>query len=367
MDVNLRGLQKFFQLLRRGERGILGIDIGTSSIKVVQLRKEKERAVLETYGEIALGPYANLSVGQAVKLPEDTIVEALKDVLKEANVKAKTAGVAIPLKSSFVTIIQLPFSVDKDISEIIQTEARRYIPVPISEVVLDWWVIPREIEEKDPSDGKKRKFTQVLLVAIHKDTINIYKNIISKAGLKASAYEIEAFSMTRSSLGKESSAVVVLDFGASTTKLAVVDYGIMMSSYTINHGSQNVTLALSRSLNIDFDRAEEMKREIGLSDLPEYREVVTVIEPMLDFVFSEANRFIKDYQKKYQRSIGKVVLTGGGSLLKGLVDFAVKRFTIEVELADPFLKIEYPVFLSNTLKKVGVSFSVALGLALREL
>lgn len=366
MDFSLKGLFKSFQSLGKKEQSVLGVDIGSSSIKIVQLKKEKERAILETYGEIATGPYADLKVGQTAKLSEDAVVTALKDVLKEANAKAKTAVVAIPLKSSFVITVSLPFSPDKDIAEVIQMEARRYVPVPISEAELDWWVIPEGLEKNVPAE-EKRKFTRVLLVAIHKDIINLYKSIISKANLKARAYEIESFSMVRSCLGKESSPVAILDFGASTTKLAVVDYGIIRSSYSINHGSQDLTLALSRSLNIDFSRAEEMKREIGLSDLPENKEVVAVLEPILDYVFTEANRFVKDFHQKYHHSIGKIILTGGGSLLKGLIDFTVKRFTIEVELADPFAKVEYPAFLANSLKGVGMNFSIAIGLALREL
>lgn len=366
MDFNLKGLFRGLELPWQKEQSVLGVDIGTSSIKIIQLKKEKEKAILETYGEIATGPYANLKVGQVSKLSEDAIAEALKDVLKEANAKARTASVAIPLKSSFVTIVNLPFSLDKDISEIIQIEARRYIPVPISEVEIDWWMLPEGLE-KNIDEDEKRKFTRVLLVAIHKDIINIYKDIISKVNLKAKAYEIESFSMIRSCLGRESSPVAVVDFGASTTKLAVVDYGVMRASYSINHGSQDLTLALSRSLNIDFGRAEEMKREIGLSDLPEHKDVIAVIEPVLDYVFSEANRFVKDFQKKYHRSVGKIILTGGGSLLKGLLDFTVKRFTLEVELADPFAKVEYPLFLSKALKGIGANFSIAIGLALREL
>jgi len=368
MDFSLKGLFKGFEMLGKKEQSVLGVDIGSSSIKIVQLKKEKERAILETYGEIATGPYADLKVGQTAKLSEDAVVTVLKDVLKEANAKAKTVAVAIPLKSSFVITVNLPFSPDKDIAEVIQMEARRYVPVPISEAELDWWIIPAMAGlEKNASVEEKRRFTQVLLVAIHKDIINFYKNIISKANLKARAYEIESFSMVRSCLAKESSPVAIMDFGASTTKLAVVDYGIIRSSYTINHGSQDLTLALSRSLNIDFSRAEEMKREIGLSDLPENKEVVAVLEPILDYIFTEANRFVKDFHQKYHHSIGKIILTGGGSLLKGLIDFTVKRFTIEVELADPFAKVEYPAFLANSLKGVGMNFSIAIGLALREL
>jgi type IV pilus assembly protein PilM len=142
---------------------------------------------------------------------------------------------------------------------------------------------------------------------------------------------------------------------------------LIKAAHSIGHGSHELTIALSRSLNVDFARAEEMKREIGLSDLPENTEVVSVFEPVLEYIFSEVNKFIKDFQKKNNRSLCKVILGGGGSLLKGLVDFAVKRFTIEVEQADPFSKTEYPAFLSGAVKGAGANFSTAVGLALRGL
>jgi len=350
-----------------GGDSVLGIDIGTSSIKVVQLKKEKERAILETYGELSLGPYANYGVGQAAKLSEDVVVGAIKDLLRESNVKAKNVAVSIPLSSSFVTVISVPHFAD-NISEIIKMEAKKYIPVPISEVNLDWWVLP-EKEKKANTEGdvNKKKFSHALLVAIHKDIISGYQSLISKIGLSVKAYELECFSMSRSCIGRESSPVAIVDMGASTTKIAIVDYGVMKSAHSINKGSQDLTLVLSHSLSVDFGRAEELKREIGLSDLPEHREMVTVIEPMLDYILSEVVNLIKDFNKKYQRSVGKVLLVGGGSQLKGLVDYSVKRLAISVEMAEPFNKVEYPVFLSKVLQESGVDFSVALGLALRIL
>ena len=350
-------------------RSVLGVDIGSSSIKVVQLRREHGRAILETYGEIAIGPYANLGVGQSAKLSEDKMLETLKDVLKEANAKSKNAAISIPLKSSFVTIISIPVMDGKDISEIIELEARRYVPLPISEVEMDWWILPETVERgmDAESKDKKRKLAKVLLVAIHKDIIGKYREIISKAGLDISTFEIESFSMIRGTIGRETSPAAVIDFGASSVKMAIVDFGIMMGAYSINKGSQDLSIAISHSLGVDFNRAEEMKREIGFSDLPEHKEITTVIEPILGYIFSEAGEIVRDYQRKHGRSVNRVILTGGGALLKGLVDFAVKQLSLEVELSNPFSKTEYPAFLNDALKNAGPTFSVSLGLALRGL
>ena len=357
-----------FKTMFNKDNSFLGVDIGSSSIKIVQLRKEKERAILETYGEIATGPYAKMSIGQNVKLSASAAAEAIKDIMKEANAKAKLARVAIPLRSSFVKIISLPFVSEKNVADVIMMEARRHIPVPISEVVLDWWVIPKaggdEIVGEDGGAPEKGGTTEVLIVAIHNDVISEYKNIMALAGLTASAYEIESFSMIRSAIGRGSSTIAVINFGAATTKIAIVDYGIMKGSHLINKGSQDITMALSQSLGVDFTKAEEIKIGIGLSDLPEHKEIVEVMEPILDYTLHEANIFLKDFQNKYGRAISKVVFTGGGSLLGGLVNMGVKKLALEVEYSNPFSKVEHPVFLTEVLKKSGASFSEAVGLAL---
>ncbi len=370
MNFSFKGIPFLKDLdLFKKTRNALGVDIGTAGIKVVQIRKEKERAVLETYGEIATGPYANMSVGQSVKLSEDKAVEALKDVLKEANVTATKAVVSIPLKSSFVTVIKIPVIEGKNMSEMIELEARRYVPVAISEVEMDWWVLPEMTEDKSEEEqgSSKRKFAKVLLVAIHKNVIAKYKDIISRAGLEISGLEIESFSMMRSCVGRETDPVVLIDIGSSAAKMTIVDFGIMMAVHTLPKGSQDLTLAISHSLGVDFSRAEEMKREIGLSELPEHKEIKDIIEPILEYIFADIGRMIRGYQKKHGRTASRVVLTGGGALLKGIVDFSVKRLSLETALADPFSKTEYPAFLSGALKDAGPSFSISLGLALRGL
>ncbi len=368
MDFSFKNFSPFSGLFKK-EEGALGVDIGASSIKVVQLRKEKERAVLETYGEIAIGPYGGESVGQAVKLSEEKAIEALKDVLRESNVTTTKAAVSIPLKSSFVTIIKVPVIKGKNISQIIEMEARRYIPLAISEVEMDWWILPEKANENEEEAGgeEKRKFATVLLVAIHKDILVKYREIVSKAGLQIASLEIESFSAIRACASREQSPTLIVDIGASSLKMVIVDSGIMMAAYSTDKGSQNLTIAISHSLGIDFERAEEMKREIGLSDLPEHKEIRGIIEPFLEYMFSDIGKFVRNYQKKQGRAVGRVVLTGGGSLLNGVVAFAVKKLSLETALAEPFSKTEYPAFLAEVLKDAGPAFSISLGLALRGL
>jgi type IV pilus assembly protein PilM len=350
---------------------IVGIDIGTSSIKIVQLKKEKERAVLETYGALAVGPYAGLKVGQASRPTEEKTIEMIRDLFKEAGVKAKAAAVCVSLRNTFVTTIELPGSSKDNLGDIVNIEARRYIPLPMSEIILDWWVIPRTLEPAEETENgqlaEKRDVVEVLLVAIYKEAIENYKNVMAKAGLDVQLFEIEIFSSVRSCVGREISPVLLIDLGASATKMAIVDYGVVRAVHTFDRASQDLTLALSNSLGVDFSRAEEMKQEIGFSARPENKEIVSIMEPIMQYIFAEANRFTADYRRKHSRSVGRVILTGGGSLIKGVTDIAVKSFGVEAVIGDAFSKVEYPSFLEPALKQAGPTFSTALGVAIRGL
>lgn len=358
-------------------KSVVGVDIGSSSIKVVQLRKEKEQAILETYGELATGPYAKRTIGQIVQLSEEMAMTMLTDLFRESGVKTKEAVVAIPMKSSFITLVKLPMVAGKNTEDMIQFEARKYIPVPLSEVEMDWSILdesePAESSDIQVSKKEKQKnnpkarLVNALLVVIHKNILQKYKGIFTKLGLKIKSFEIETFSSLRSSVFHQIAPVAVIDLGALTTKMGIVDKGVLKSSRAIDKGSQEITSTISKSLGISFERAEEMKRKVGMSNKPEYKELVRVIESVLSIIFIEVQQFMANYRNKHGDSVSKVVLTGGGSLLEGIMDMAVKNLGVEVVLSDPFSKTGYPVFLQGTLKKIGPSFSVAVGLALRGL
>ncbi len=362
----------FKNLLKKTEESVLGIDIGTSAIKVVQLRKKKGRAVLETYGELALGPYTGLAVGQVTNLSPEKISEAITDVLKEANTSTLNAGISIPFRSSLVTLIELPKVSEKKLDEMIPLEARKYIPVPISEVTLDWWVIPQENsallddEEKPPAARDK---TDVLVVSIHNEVLNSYNSIIKGANLAASFFEIEMFSTARAILDQEPSPVMIFDMGASSTKIYLVDHGVIKTSHIINKGSQDITQSIAKGMNLPVARAEHIKRNLSDNSLqPEDQKNITeMISLALDYIFSEANSVLLGFQKKFQKTVSKVILTGGGVALQGLPQLAKTNFQTEVVIGEPFAKVEAPAFLEEVLKATGLEFAVAVGIALRKL
>ncbi|MDO8573034.1 MAG: type IV pilus assembly protein PilM [bacterium] len=358
-------------------KSVAGIDIGSSAIKIVQIKKDKGKAVLENYGELSLGPSAGLEVGRATNLPQEKILGAIKDLLQETKINATYGAISIPLSASLLSIIEMPRLDKKKLEAMIPLEARKYIPVPISEVLLDWWVMPERNSDLEETNEKSdqgnategKKTLEVLIAAIHNEAINKYQALKTGAGISNALFEVEIFSTIRAVIGHDLAPIMILDMGAGSTKLAMIEYGVIRNSpHIINMGSQDITLALSKSLGIPVTEAEQLKREVGLSTkMVNGKNVNDIISLVLDNIFGEAKRVLINYQKRYNKTVSKIVMTGGGVLLKGLPAIATKNFESEVMLGDPFAKVEAPAFLGSTLRENGPEFAVAIGLALKAM
>ena len=352
------------------ETSALGVDFGSSSLKVVQLRKERGQAVLETYGELSLGPYGGGEAGQATNLSAEQIAETLKDLLREAKVTTKNCGVSIPYARSLLTLVSLPYRADpKEQKTVIELEARKYIPVPIQEVQLDWFVVPKMNPAQSvagtpasggPAQGDK---VDVLLVAVHNDELSLLQDIMARAGLTPSFYEIEIFSTIRAVVEEPVKPVMVLDIGAASTKAYVVEHGVVALSHAVSVGSQDITRAISISGNVSITRAEALKKEEGIAG------AAALGSPELIFsrIFSEVRRVLMQYETAHKKSVSSIIFTGGGGITKELTGYAKSIFSIDVHIANPFAKTEAPAFMRSVLQEIGPEFSVAVGLALRKL
>ncbi|MFA6050639.1 MAG: type IV pilus assembly protein PilM [Candidatus Paceibacterota bacterium] len=364
----------FKNFFAKAETNVIGIDVGSSAVKVVQLAKVHGRAVLKTYGSLALGPYANLAIGQATNLSADKIGEAIRDLIRESNVTTISAGISIPLRSSLVTLVEMPALPEAQLKQMIPIEARKFIPVPISEVALDWWIIPKEEEKafdfdpdariKTPSRADK---VEVLLVSIHNEVLSGYNNIVQAAGLRASFFEIEMFAAIRALADREIAPVAIFDMGATSTKIYISERGVVKESHIINKGSQDITISISKGLQVTIEKAEKIKRNLGEGSTADQKSIYDIISLTIDYIFSEVGSLMVAYQKKHNKSISKMYLTGGGVAMKGFFDLARSRFETEVVLGNPFSKVEAPAFLADILKQAGLDFAVAVGIALRKL
>lgn len=385
----------FRQTFQSAGDSVVGVDIGSAYIKVVQLRRKSGKAVLETYGSLAIGPYGGVEIGRATRLPPDKIAEALRDLLREAHVTSQRAAFAIPFASSLVTTMDMRVLDPKQLASAVSLEARKYIPVPISEVNLDWWIIPEEpagsaetrpnlqgdsngqaetktgqpplpenIGRPDPDDPNAPKDMKILIAAIHNEAMSRYEEVVKQSGLFSSFFEIELFSTIRALFPQDLLPHAVLDLGAGETKLYIIDRGLIRSSHIINHGGQDITLALSRSLGISVEEAEKKKRTEGILKVGEETEGATAI---LNVVCGETNRVLANFEHKFGRNVTDVVLTGGGANLPGIDTLMAQNLSAPSLRANPFKQTLAPAFLDEVLQGVGPEFTVAVGIAFRKL
>lgn len=377
MDNVFKGLMGKLGEMLHSDRGgsVIGVDIGASAIKIVQLKREGGKAIIETYGSISTAPFAEGVVGQVIATSEESLVKALEDLFKEANITTRNSAVSIPASSSLVFLVELPGAIsEKEVPSVIYNEARRYIPVPITEVAIDWWLVPKrpfddltDDSMKPTEQEVKDEKTKVLVAAIHNEALDKYKGLVTDAKLDTDFFEIEIFSSVRSTLGQDLGTNMLLDLGASKTKVSIVDRGVIQDFHIVNRGSHDITQALVTALGVSFQDAEKMKKEYGLEENPRYPKAKAVIETSLDYILFEAANVVLNYEKKYNKSIGRVVMCGGGVLLKGITEKAKEKFSTEIVMGNPFEKIEAPAFLEKVLAESGPEFAVAAGLALRKL
>lgn len=335
---------------------VIGVDIGSSSIKVVQLRMKRGTPILDTYGELQLGPYDGIDIGRTTRLRTDRIIEAFVDILRESATSASRVALAISYNSTFISVITLNTLNNENAEQMLNVEARKYIPVPLTDVTMDWVPI---------SAPKDTKGTRGILVATHNEALSRYESILKGANLTAQLQEIELFSTMRSVLREKDSSACIIDIGAGSTKVYVVQNGVIGKSHSIQLSGMGLTDALAKGLNVDFRTAEERKRFEGLSIVSENPELEKSFMSQLNRGFREVHSVLRHVEEESSSKIEKVILTGGGALLKGLPMFVTDALSRPAEIGRPFSKVSYPAFLEDTLIEAGPSFAVSLGVALR--
>lgn len=335
---------------------VLGVDIGASAIKIVQLRDAKGVPTLETYGELQLGPYEGVSLGRGTHLHPQKKIEALVDILREANATAKSVAYSISYNACFTTTIQIPTTDQERLGTMVPIEARKYVPISLSKVDLKWFPLAIHAETRT---------TSVLISAIYNEAQKQYSDIMQGSGLAVVADEIEIFSMIRSVLSPNDEVVVILDFGASSTRMCIIKKGLVVKTHSTMLSGVELTSTLAKELSSEFKEAEELKRTVGLHGAESDPRIQKIIVATLDRGLREIHTVIKRYEEDEKISIQKVLLTGSASLLSGVEVYIQDMFSRPVAMANSFSKVAYPAFLEDTLTDAGPTFSVAIGAALR--
>ncbi len=337
---------------------ILGIDIGSSSVKLVELHRKGGKIELFTYGEVALGPYDSKPIGDIARLDTDTLANAIKDLLSACSAETRDAIIGVPATQSLVFLITLPIAAKSNLAAVIPNEARKYIPVALSEVVLDWLPLPF------PITNEKDSF-QVLVAATRAEALSALKEVAKKAGIIVHGYELEVFAQIRALVASEISSVLIVDIGALKTRVSIVRQGVVYNSRMLNFSSHAITSSIARSLSVDFETAEAMKKQHGISGTDP--RVSQILEPLATQLVTEIQAILHEYETTYMTTVEKIVILGGGIQMLGLFEFIESKIApIICAKSDAFRNVLKPRFLEPVVAAIDPVFATSLGLGQRH-
>lgn len=342
---------------------VLGVDIGTASIKVVELARRGEKIYLENYGILQMREHlerANAALQMSsLKLDEREAARILKTLVAEMRPKATKVVASVSPFASFSVSIELPLLSREETEKSLVFQARQYIPMPIKEVVVEW----EKVGEFENQQGQRMQ--RVLVSAIPHTLIAKYRSIFRAAGLRLSAIEVENAALARSLFAPGTPPILYVDIGTASTSLVVARGMAVQQAAQTDYGGISLTQAIARSLGVSVSRAEELKRRRGLSGGGAEGELSTSLLPFLDVIMQECERVRGLYEKTFGVRIERLMLLGGGANLGGIQEYFRERMQLSLVEPRPFASIAYPTMLEPVMRLLNREFPVATGLALR--
>jgi len=361
------------------KNNFLGVDFGTSAVKIVELTYKNGSIHLSNYGWVRLPVKAKtnkLDVGTQKK--EDAqIISSVKKLLNKMDIESDSVHISIGGFRGLSALIKVDKVGDDDIAEIIKAEAGKHIPVSLDEVYLSWDVVSKNIPKKgfgspDSKNNNKKKHpllkgrkesAEVLLVAAPREDVRRYERIVSEIELKVDSLELDIFSVIRSLIGNDLGTFLIVDMGAKVTNLLLVEKGIIKINRNINIGGDEITKNISSTLNVSWERAESFKKKNDYL----FSEGKQMVLPVLETIAKEANRIIGSYFEEGEKSkIDDVILTGGGSGINKIKDLFEEILGIRVSIGNPWKKITIEnEKIKNSPSNASKILAVATGLALK--
>ncbi len=382
---------------KKQTKAYLGVDIGASGIKLVELKAEGGRARLLTYGFTDVisgkedGPARPDDRGRSGGLLIQDPARAssvLKELIKASGAKSRKAMVSLPVSNVYSSVIAIPEPKNQEEAKpIIEAQARKLVPMPLEEMVLSsTFVDPVKKEsvlKKKVGKGgkvgeeennekieapKKQKNVRVLISAAPRSLVQNYVEIFKGAGVELLALDIESFGLIRSLIGKDRSTVLLVDMGARRTNLTVVEKGIPFFTRSVQVGGMDFTQAVGKALGVEAAEAEQIKFDLAMSELSGL--VPKLVEQVFGQLRNEVSYVFDQYKRQElsdNKRVEKIVLTGGSAHLPGMVEFFVNALNLNTYIGDPWARVAVPEDLRLLLDTVGPSLSIAVGLAMRDL
>lgn len=334
----------------------IGLDIGTKSIKIVELEKEGNSWKLMGSGIVGYKGKSIEEMNDEKEIAE--IGEIVKRLHKEAKISKRDAIISLPESQVFTRTIKFPMLTDKEISSAVKWEAEQYVPIPISEAIVQHKIIERREKDSPPS-------VIVLLIASPTVLVEKYMLVAKIAGLNVVAVETELMAIVRCLAPKDTTSLLV-DFGARSTDMAIARNGNLVFSRSIATAGNAFTRAVAQNLGVEQVQAEEYKKTYGLSANQLEGKVKTALNPVVGVVVDEIKKAIHFYQSEGNSDAPKsIIITGGGAGLPSLSSTISKSLNLEIVVGNPFSTVKMNPAAAKSLANYSPFYSVAVGLAER--
>ena len=347
-------------MLKRGKKSMVGVDIGSSSVKAVELQGKGSDLQLLTLGFETLQADSVVD-GQIMEL--NAVSNAISSIFNEHKIKTTKVAAGVNGHSVIVKNIVLPQMTEDELQESFAWHAEEHIPFDISDVNLDYHVMNR-------SDDA----INVLLAACKRDKIANLKQAIQLAGKQPSVVDVDAFALQNcyelNYDPQPGHVVALLNIGASTTNINILNGVRSVFTRDATFGGNQYTSLLQKELGLTFDQAEAVKRGMPMPEGVEQRDISPILDTVSDILALEIQKTMDFYRatvEEGESTVEKILVSGGGSKLKGLVEFLSRRFEVPVDMFDPFrkIKVDSRGFDPEYMREIVPEMAIAVGLALR--
>jgi len=329
-----------------------GLDIGSTAVRLVQLRRGAEHPALVAYGSVPVP--ANLTSSDS-KMDQDKVSELISQLVRENRVSVKNVVVGLPSNKVFATVITTPKLDNAQLAKAIRYQAEQYIPMALDQVKLDWAVIDQS------KDGKQ---LEVLLVAAPNSAVDKYVGILEKAGLEPLALEANATAAGRALVPANGLAVVLVDFGSLESDISIIWNGAPRLIRSVAVGGLTLVRAVAQNLGLDEVQATQFTYKFGLTQSKLEGQVFKSIKPALDNLVSEVEKSVKYFGGRYPEvKLEKLIVTGGAASLPELGPFLANSTGMPVEFGNAWVGVSYPSGLQDKLMSLSSEYAAAVGLA----
>jgi len=331
-----------------------GLDVGTSSIKAVQLKKSFGKFELVSFGSASLEENVSQSDSDVDK---KRVAEEIKKLVHSMHLVTKNVIMSLPGSTVFTTVINIPKMPMAELKKAVSYQAEQNIPLKISEVQIDWQVVG-EVPAKNE--------LLVMVIAAPKTKTQKTADLAQGAGLELSAVEINSIASARA-LQTNDPLYMIVDIGTFNTELTVVRQAVVTLTRTVPVGGQVITRAIAQSLGLEEGQAEQFKRKFGIEQDKMEGQIYKASRSVLNNLKEEIDRSVKYYGEQFGENIQNLKLTGGGSKTLGIQKFLADELNMNVVYGNPWEMVVHKQDVNNQLAGNAPDFAVAVGLAMRGL